>query len=54
MDSNGIGLLNVINRLNLYYKKEGIFTIKSEGKDMGTEVVLGLDLYYEGEEHMDV
>jgi sensor histidine kinase YesM len=39
-DSNGIGLGNVINRLQLYYDKEDVFTIESEGKNKGTLVTI--------------
>ena len=41
-DSTGIGLGNVINRLRLYYDREGLLQIRSEGKDMGTEVTVML------------
>jgi len=39
-DSNGIGLRNVINRLNLYYGKEDSVEIISGGENQGTEVIL--------------
>jgi len=39
-DSNGIGLRNVINRLNLYYGEEDSVEIISRGKNQGTEVIL--------------
>lgn len=39
-DSNGIGLGNVINRLRLYYDREDVFTIESEGKNKGTSVTI--------------
>lgn len=39
-DSNGIGLGNVINRLRLYYDREDIFSIESEGKNKGTTVTI--------------
>lgn len=39
-DSNGVGLGNVINRLKLFYEKEDVLDIFSEGKDKGTEVVI--------------
>ena len=38
--STGIGLGNVINRLSLYYNREDLLTIHSEGE--GTEVILFL------------
>lgn len=37
-NSTGIGLNNVINRLRLYYDKEDLLTIYSEGIDRGTEI----------------
>lgn len=37
---NGIGIGNVISRLRLYYGKEGLLEIKSDGKDTGTEVLI--------------
>ncbi len=39
-DSNGIGLGNVINRLRLYYDKEDLFDIRSEGQFRGTKVFI--------------
>lgn len=36
--STGIGLNNVINRLRLYYGKENLMTIYSDGNSSGTEV----------------
>lgn len=36
--SNGIGLKNVINRLNLYFGRSDLLSIHSEGKGRGTEV----------------
>ncbi len=36
--STGIGLKNVIRRLQLFYGREDLFSIVSEGKGMGTEV----------------
>lgn len=38
--SNGIGLSNVISRLELYYSSENILEIKSEGENKGTEVII--------------
>ena len=51
-DSNGIGLGNVINRLKLYYDKDNIFHIYSEGHNQGTTVTMLIpkernDLYAE-------
>lgn len=39
-DSNGIGLGNVINRLRLYYGREEVFNIQSEGLNKGTRVII--------------
>lgn len=39
-DSNGIGLKNVISRLKIYFGKEDVVEIVSEGKNRGTEVIL--------------
>ncbi len=45
-DSNGIGLGNVINRLRLYYDRKDVFEIKSEGLNMGTEVIIHIPKDY--------
>lgn len=39
-DSTGIGMNNVINRLELYYKQKNLLTIQSRGENMGTEVII--------------
>lgn len=39
-DSTGIGLDNVIGRLKLYYNRDDLFQIYSEGPDRGTEVTI--------------
>lgn len=39
-DSNGIGLNNVISRIELLYNTENVIKIMSEGKNKGTEVIL--------------
>ncbi|MCR5303767.1 MAG: histidine kinase [Lachnospiraceae bacterium] len=39
-DGNGVGLKNVISRLELYYGKSGLLNIRSDGKDKGTEVFI--------------
>jgi Putative regulator of cell autolysis len=39
-DSNGIGLGNVIERLNLYYQCENLFKMESEGKNTGVTVTI--------------
>lgn len=43
-DSNGIGLDNVIARLRIFYEKENVFDIRSEGEDMGTEVLISVPI----------
>jgi two-component system sensor histidine kinase YesM len=43
-DSNGVGLGNVITRLQLFYECENVFRISSEGKDKGTEVLICIPL----------
>ncbi len=43
-DSNGIGLGNVINRLRLYFDREDVFTIESEGKNKGTSVTIHIPM----------
>lgn len=39
-DNNGVGLKNVLTRMRLFYDIENVMDIYSEGKDMGTEIVL--------------
>ena len=39
-DSTGIGMNNVISRLELYYEEKGLVEINSDGVDKGTEVVI--------------
>ncbi|HOO27329.1 MAG TPA: histidine kinase [Lachnospiraceae bacterium] len=39
-DSNGIGLANVIARLKLFFGREDIFSIKSDGENKGTETIV--------------
>ncbi|MEG0722163.1 MAG: hypothetical protein RR446_10515, partial [Lachnospiraceae bacterium] len=39
-DSTGIGMDNVIGRLRRYYDREKVISIRSEGKEKGTEVIL--------------
>lgn len=41
-DSNGIGLGNVQERLRLYYNMENLFSIESEGENMGTSVTISI------------
>ncbi|MBR2275909.1 MAG: histidine kinase [Lachnospiraceae bacterium] len=40
IDSNGVGLNNVISRLRLFYKTEDVLHIYSDGEDRGTTVSL--------------
>ena len=39
-DSNGVGLDNVINRLNLYFGENDVIDIISEGENKGTETII--------------
>lgn len=39
-NSNGVGLGNVISRLQMYFNKDDVLEIKSDGKDKGTEVII--------------
>ena len=39
-DSNGIALDNVMHHLSLYYNRDDLFQISSEGEGMGTEVAI--------------
>ncbi|SKB56682.1 Histidine kinase-, DNA gyrase B-, and HSP90-like ATPase [Lachnospiraceae bacterium] len=41
-NSNGVGVRNVISRLELYYGSDGLFDIRSDGKDSGTEIIINL------------
>ena len=41
-DSNGVGLANCIERLNIYYERDDVLDIISEGKNKGTETILYL------------
>lgn len=43
-DSTGIGMNNVISRLELYYERDGLMEIYSEGEGMGTDVVINIPL----------
>ncbi|HEX3022962.1 MAG TPA: ATP-binding protein, partial [Lachnospiraceae bacterium] len=38
--SNGIGLGNVIERLELYYQQKDLFLIESDGINLGTTVTI--------------
>ena len=41
-DSNGVGLNNCIERLNIFYERDDVLDIISEGENMGTEIILYL------------
>ena len=41
-DSTGVGMNNVISRLELYYNQKNLVEIYSEGENKGTEVILKL------------
>ncbi len=41
-DSNGVGLNNCIERLNIYFERDDVLDIISEGENMGTEIILYL------------
>ena len=43
-DSNGVGLSNVITRLRLFFAREDIFTIESEGYNKGTKTTIRIPL----------
>ena len=43
-DSNGVGLANVITRLEMYYDKTDIFDIESEGENKGTKVIIHIPI----------
>lgn len=49
-NSTGIAVDNVMNRLKLYYNRDDLLVIHSEGKGMGTEVTILLPLSEEEEE----
>ena len=49
-DSLGIALANVIARLKLYYNKENLFSIWSDGPGCGTEVTVLLPKEWSGKE----
>lgn len=43
-DSNGVGMDNVIHRLRLFFGKEDVMDIRSEGLNRGTEFILKIPL----------
>jgi len=48
-DSNGVGLENVIARLQMYFERDDIFVIQSEGENKGTEVIIRIPRAEDGE-----
>lgn len=50
-DSNGIGLNNVIGRVRLFFDRQDIIEIHSDGEGKGTEVILMIPIE-EGENHV--
>lgn len=44
-DSTGIGMNNVISRLELYYEESGLMEINSEGEGKGTEAVIYIPVH---------
>ena len=48
--STGIAVGNVIDRLELYYKRKGLLTIESDGLGFGTSVHITLPVEADGEE----
>lgn len=43
-DSTGVGMYNVISRLELYYNTKNLVEILSQGENMGTEVIICLPM----------
>ena len=41
-ETNGVGLWNVIHRMQLFYGKEDVFDIISAGQNQGTEILFYL------------
>ena len=39
-DNNGVGLKNVLARMRLFYGVDNVMNIYSDGKNMGTKIVL--------------
>ena len=44
-DSTGIGMNNVISRLELYYEESGLMEVNSEGEGKGTEAVIYIPVH---------
>jgi sensor histidine kinase YesM len=49
-DSNGVGIQNVISRLRLFYDREEVMHIFSDGEDKGTMVDILIPLQREEED----
>lgn len=43
-NSNGVGIKNVMDRLKLYFRDNAFLSIISEGKDMGTEILITIEI----------
>ncbi|MBO7449356.1 MAG: histidine kinase [Clostridiales bacterium] len=52
MESNGVGLDNVIDRLKIFLNKEDVLSITSEGVNKGTEISFCLPIKENGEEYV--
>lgn len=50
--SNGVGLLNVSNRLNLIYGEKGTLTISSEGENKGTRILIRIPYIDRSDKHV--
>ena len=51
-DSNGVGMDNVIGRLKLFTESDNVMSIRSEGKDCGTEVCIYLQMKEQEDEYV--
>ena len=49
---NGVGMVNVIQRLSLFFDQKSRFEILSEGPGMGTEVVITIPMDDKGEAYV--
>lgn len=49
-DSTGVGMYNVISRLELYYEEKNLVQIHSPGENQGTEVIITVPILDEAEE----
>lgn len=50
--SNGIGLVNVIERIELYFMQEGLVQICSDGENQGTEILIQIPIVKGEEENV--